>query len=53
MSQLLARLDARPAWLPALVRAAADGSAGRSPAPRGQNRPGWLGPPPPPGVSQR
>jgi hypothetical protein len=52
-AQLLARLDARPAWLPALVQTAADGSRGRRPAPRGQNRPGWLGPPPPPGVTQR
>ncbi|SDF47438.1 HipA family kinase [Klenkia brasiliensis] len=53
VAQLLARLEARPAWLPALVQAAAEGSRGRAPAPRGQNRPGWLGPPPPPGVSQR
>ncbi|MEI4277377.1 HipA family kinase [Klenkia terrae] len=52
-AQLLARLAARPAWLPALVQAAADGSRGRAPEPRGQNRPGWLGPPPPPGVRQR
>lgn len=53
VAQLLARLDARPSWLPALVQAAADGSRGRAPEPRGQNRPGWLGPPPPPGVRQR
>jgi len=53
VAQLLARLEARPAWLPPLVQAAAEGSRGRAPAPRGQNRPGWLGPPPPPGVSQR
>ncbi|QNG37748.1 aminotransferase class I and II [Geodermatophilaceae bacterium NBWT11] len=53
VAQLLGRLEARDAWLPALVRAAAEGSANRPPAPRGQNRPGWLGPPPPPGVQQR
>ncbi|KQS68336.1 HipA family kinase [Modestobacter sp. Leaf380] len=53
VAQLLARLDARDSWLPPLVQAAAEGSAGRPAAPRGQNRPGWLGPPPPPGVTQR
>ncbi len=53
VAQLLARLDARPSWLPQLVQSASDGSAGRAAAPRGQNRPGWLGPPPPPGVTQR
>jgi hypothetical protein len=51
--QLLARLGARDAWLPALVAAAAAGQAGRRRAPRGENRPAWLGPPPPEGVTQR
>jgi hypothetical protein len=53
VSQLLARLAARGAWLPGLVAAAAAGGAGRRAAPRGQNRPGWLGPPPPEGITQR
>ncbi|WP_222265921.1 HipA family kinase [Modestobacter marinus] len=53
VDQLLARLDARGAWLPGVVAAAADGGAGRRSAPRGQNRPAWLGPPPPEGVTQR
>jgi hypothetical protein len=51
--QLLARLDARAAWLPALTTAAEAGGAGRRRAPRGENRPSWLGPPPPEGVTQR
>jgi hypothetical protein len=51
--QLLDRLAARDAWLPGLVAAAAAGGAGRRKAPRGENRPGWLGPPPPEGVAQR
>jgi hypothetical protein len=51
--QLLARLAARQAWLPGLEQAAAAGAAGRRRAPRGQNRPSWLGPPPPEGVTQR
>jgi len=51
--QLLARLAARDAWLPGLVAAAAAGGAGRRRAPRGENRPAWLGPPPPEGVTQR
>ncbi|WP_040337250.1 HipA family kinase [Candidatus Blastococcus massiliensis] len=51
--QLLARLDARDAWLPGLVAAAEAGGAGRRRAPRGENRPSWLGPPPPEGVTQR
>ncbi|SNS28923.1 hypothetical protein SAMN06893096_10376 [Geodermatophilus pulveris] len=50
--QLLARLAARDAWLPPLVAAAAAGGSRRR-APRGENRPAWLGPPPPEGVSQR
>jgi hypothetical protein len=50
---LLARLAAREAWLPGLVAAAEAGSGGRRPAPRGENRPSWLGPPPPEGVTQR
>jgi hypothetical protein len=53
VDQLLARLDVRDAWLPGLVAAAAAGGGGRRRAPRGENRPGWLGPPPPEGMSQR
>jgi hypothetical protein len=53
VEQLLARLDARSAWLPGLVEAARAGGAGRRRAPRGENRPRWLGPPPPEGVRQR
>ena len=51
--QLTARLAARDGWLPGVVAAAAAGGAGRRRAPRGQNRPAWLGPPPPEGISQR
>jgi hypothetical protein len=53
VSQLLERLAARHSWLPGLVAAASAGGAGRRVAPRGQNRPSWLGPPPPEGVTQR
>jgi hypothetical protein len=54
VEQLLARLAAREdAWLPGLVAAAVAGRAGRRRAPRGENRPSWLGPPPPEGMSQR
>ncbi len=53
VAQLLARLEARAAWLPGLVAAAASGGSGRRRAPRGENRPAWLGPPPPEGVTQR
>jgi hypothetical protein len=53
VEQLLARLAAREGWLPGLVAAAAAGGAGRRRAPRGENRPAWLGPPPPEGMSQR
>jgi hypothetical protein len=53
VGQLLDRLAARDAWLPGVVAAAAAGGAGRRTAPRGQNRPSWLGPPPPEGVTQR
>ncbi len=53
VAQLLARLAARDAWVPGLVAAAAAGGSGRRRAPRGENRPAWLGPPPPEGVSQR
>jgi hypothetical protein len=53
VAQLLARFEARDAWLPGLVAAAAAGGAGRRRAPRGENRPAWLGPPPPEGVTQR
>jgi hypothetical protein len=50
--QLLARLAARDAWLPQLVATAAAGGSRRR-APRGENRPAWLGPPPPRGMRQR
>jgi hypothetical protein len=50
--QLLARLAARDAWLPPLAEAARAGGSRRR-APRGENRPAWLGPPPPRGVTQR
>ncbi len=53
VDQLLARLEARPAWLPGLLEAAAAGGTRRRREPRGENRPAWLGPPPPEGVSQR
>jgi hypothetical protein len=51
--QLTARLAARESWLPGVVAAAAAGASGRRRAPRGENRPAWLGPPPPEGVTQR
>ena len=53
VAQLLARLEAREAWLPGVVSAVAAGGRGRRRAPRGENRPAWLGPPPPEGVTQR
>jgi hypothetical protein len=53
VDQLMARFEARENWLPGLVAAAAAGGGGRSRAPRGENRPSWLGPPPPEGVTQR
>jgi hypothetical protein len=53
VDQLLARLEARQAWVPGLLAAAESGGAGRRRAPRGENRPSWLGPPPPEGVTQR
>ncbi|MBN1091677.1 aminotransferase class I and II [Blastococcus sp. TML/M2B] len=53
VGQLLARAAARDAWLPGLVAAAEAGGAGRRRAPRGENRPSWLGPPPPEGITQR
>ncbi len=53
VDQLLARLAARDAWLPPLVAAAAEGGSRRRRAPRGENRPSWLGPPPPAGMTQR
>jgi len=53
VEQLLARLGARSSWLPGVVAAAAAGGNGRRRPPRGENRPGWLGPPPPEGVTQR
>ncbi|WP_324276230.1 hypothetical protein [Blastococcus brunescens] len=49
VDQLLARLAAREAWLPALVATAEAGGGGRRRVPRGENRPAWLGPPPPEG----
>ncbi len=52
VSWLLARLAARDAWLPGVVAAAAAGGSRRR-ASRGENRPSWLGPPPPEGISQR
>jgi hypothetical protein len=53
VDQLTARLAARESWLPGIRAAAAAGSTGRRSAPRGENRPAWLGPPPPEGVTQR
>jgi hypothetical protein len=53
VDQLLARLAARDSWLPPLITAAAAGGGARRRAPRGENRPAWLGPPPPEGVTQR
>jgi hypothetical protein len=53
VQHLLDRLAARDAWLPGVLAAAAAGGAGRRAAPRGQNRPSWLGPPPPEGLTQR
>ena len=53
VDQLLARLEARDAWLPGLVAAAEAGGGGRRRGPIGANRPAWLGPPPPEGVTQR
>jgi hypothetical protein len=53
VDQVLARLAARDAWLPGLIAAGAAGCGGRRRAPRGENRPSWLGPPPPEGVRQR
>src|SRR5690242_10560210 len=47
IDRLMARLGARDAWVPGLVAAAAGGTAGRRRARRGENRPAWLGPPPP------
>src|SRR3954471_804768 len=53
VEQLLARLDARSSWLAGLLEAARAGGAGRGRAPRGEDRPGWLGPLPAEGVTQR
>ena len=53
VDQLLARLDARNSWLPGLIAAAEAGGGGRRRGPVGANRPAWLGPPPPEGVTQR
>ena len=53
VDQLLARLAAREKWLPGVVAAAAAGGGGRRRTRVGANRPAWLGPPPPEGVTQR
>jgi hypothetical protein len=53
VDQLLGRLAARDSWLPGVVAAAEAGGGGRRRAPRGENRPAWLGPPPPEGMTQR
>jgi hypothetical protein len=53
VDQLLARLAARDSWLPPLADAATAGGSARRRASRGENRPAWLGPPPPEGVRQR
>jgi hypothetical protein len=53
VEQLLARLDARGSWLPGVVAAAEAGGGGRRRSRVGENRPAWLGPPPPEGVTQR
>jgi hypothetical protein len=53
VDHLLGRLGARDAWLPGLVAAAEAGGSGRRRSSRGKNRPAWLGPPPPEGVTQR
>jgi hypothetical protein len=52
VDQLLARLAARDSWLPQLVATAAAGGSRRL-APRGENRPSWLGPPPPEAATER
>jgi len=53
VDQLLARLAARDAWLPGVTAAAEAGGGGRRRGRVGENRPAWLGPPPPEGVTQR
>jgi hypothetical protein len=50
--QLLSRLAARDAWLPPLLATAAAGGSRRRTT-VGENRPSWLGPPPPEGITQR
>ncbi|MGY1634715.1 HipA family kinase [Geodermatophilus sp. SYSU D01186] len=50
--QLLSRLAARDAWLPPLLATAAAGGTRRRRT-VGENRPSWLGPPPPEGITQR
>ncbi|MBB3083046.1 hypothetical protein [Geodermatophilus sabuli] len=52
VDQLLARLAARDAWLPPLLATAAAGGSRRRRT-VGENRPSWLGPPPPEGITQR
>jgi hypothetical protein len=53
VEQLLARLAARDSWLPGVVAAAEGGGGGRRRTRVGENRPAWLGPPPPEGTTQR
>lgn len=53
VDQLLARLGARESWLPGVVAAAEAGGGGRRRTRVGENRPAWLGPPPPEGITQR
>jgi hypothetical protein len=52
VDQLLSRLAARDAWLPPLLATAAAGGSRRR-TKVGENRPSWLGPPPPEGITQR
>src|SRR5688500_6331899 len=42
--QVLARVGARDSWVPGVIAAAEAGGKGRRRAPRGENRPAWLGP---------
>ena len=53
VEQLLARLGARDSWLPGVIATAEAGGGGRRRPRVGENRPAWLGPPPPEGVTQR
>src|SRR4051812_36504046 len=53
VDQLLAGLAARGAGLPGGAAGAGAGGGGRRRTRVGENRPAWLGPPPPEGVTQR